>query len=131
MAPERMLRIALNLLAIHSFFVGIALIVTPAEIFSYFGYQPVAEKFFAVQGGVFHLVMSFAYYLAAKNMDREQGLIILTIAAKLAATIFLTMYYILVSPIWMVLISAITDAMMGLVVWLLFKSFQNKQAEVS
>jgi hypothetical protein len=131
MSSERMLYIILYLLAIHSFCVGLALIITPAEMFAQFGYQPVTENFFPVQGGVFHLIMSFAYYLAAKNLDRERGLIILTITAKMAATVFLMLYYIFISPIWMVLLSGILDAMMGIIILILFRKFLNKAEKIS
>ena len=73
MRTDRILKILLFLMSIHSMCVGIALIVTPVEMFSFFGYTPVTEKFFPVQGGVFHIIMSFVYYWAGKNLGLEQG----------------------------------------------------------
>ena len=60
------LTIVLWLVAMHSFCVGVCLIVMPASLFSYFGFG-IGEKFFATQGGVFHIVMSICYFIVAFN----------------------------------------------------------------
>ena len=125
MSPEKLLRLLLYMLSIHSICVGLALIATPGDTFAYFGYQPVSERFFPVQGGVFHIVMGIAYYLAARSINKYHGLIILTIIVKLSATIFLISYYLFIQQIWMILISGIVDALMAIVVILVFQQFKK------
>jgi hypothetical protein len=127
MTPEKLLRLILYLLAIHSICVGLALISTPGDMFVYFGYQQVVERFFPIQGGVFHIVMGIAYFLATRSMHKDDGLIYLTIIAKLAATIFLISYYLFIQPIWMVLISGIVDALMAAVVYLVFQQYKKNK----
>ncbi len=121
------LPIILWLVAIHSFFVGIGLIFMPASVMPFFGFEAYAEKFFPVQGGVFHLVMGVAYALAAKDVERFGGLIILAIAAKFMAAIFLFTYYISIDKIWMVLLSAISDCLMGIGILLAFLSYSRNK----
>jgi CHASE2 domain-containing sensor protein len=125
MSSEKLLRLLLYLISIHSIFVGLALIFTPGELFTYFGYQPVSERFFQIQGGVFHIVMSIAYYLAAKSINKDHNLIFLTIIVKISATIFLISYFIFIQQIWMVLISGIVDALMAIVVVIVFHQFKK------
>ena len=127
MSPEKLLRLLLYLLSIHSIFVGLALISTPGDMFAYFGYQPVSERFFPIQGGVFHIVMGVAYYLAAKSINKDHNLILLTIIAKLSATIFLISYFLFIQQIWMVLVSGIVDALMATVVIIVFHQFKKNK----
>jgi hypothetical protein len=120
---KRMLELFLWLVALHSFLVGIALIVTPATVFVYFGYSTITEKFFPVQGGVFHIVLAIAYSMAARDVVHQQRMIMLAISAKIIATVFLFSYYFLIAPIWVVLLSGVIDGMMGSVLWYLFSRF--------
>ena len=57
----KLLRIFLALVALHSFCVGLGLIIMPFEYFTFFGYEGYQGLFFKVQGGVFHIVMCGAY----------------------------------------------------------------------
>ena len=125
MSPEKLLRLLLYLLSVHSICVGMALISTPGDMFTYFGYQPVSERFFPIQGGVFHIVMGVAYYLAAKSINKDHNLILLTIIAKLSATIFLISYFLFIQQIWLVLVSGIVDALMAMVVIFVFQQFKK------
>ena len=125
MSPEKLLRLLLYLLSIHSICVGMALISTPGDMFTYFGYQPVSERFFPIQGGVFHIVMGVAYYLAAKSINKDHNLILLTIIAKLSATIFLISYFLFIQQIWLVLVSGIVDALIAMVVIFVFQQFKK------
>jgi hypothetical protein len=111
------------LVALHSFLVGIGLVLLPPTAMPFFGLQPFVEKFFPVQGGVFHLVMCLVYLLGAVNPERFDNLIILAIIAKFMAAAFLTLYYVLGSQVWMVLLSAVGDGLMGMVILLAYRSF--------
>jgi hypothetical protein len=118
--PSRILRIFLILVAIHSIVVGLCLIASPVSMIEWLGF-PMKEKFFAVQGGVFHLVVSVAYLMAARDIIGGKNLVIFSILAKLIATIFLFTYYIAINPILLVLLSGIGDMIMGIIIYLLYK----------
>ncbi|MEW6413540.1 MAG: hypothetical protein AB1483_13875 [Candidatus Zixiibacteriota bacterium] len=120
--------LVLWLVGIHSIVVGFGLIFLPPSYVPFFGFAPFAEKFFPVQGGVFHLVMAVAYIMAAVRPERYPGLIILSFVAKLMAAAFLLTYYILIDRIWMVLFSGVGDALMGLVIYLLYRAFNRETA---
>jgi hypothetical protein len=121
--PRRRLIVLMWLVALHSFLVGIGLIVLKPTAMPFFGLQPFVEKFFPVQGGVFHLIMCLIYLLGAVNPERFDNLIILAIIAKFMAAAFLILYYILGSQVWMVVLSAVADGLMGLVILLAYRSF--------
>ena len=120
---EKLMRIFLWLIAMHSFIVGILLVCIPVSLLPIFGFENYIGKFFTAQGGVFHIVMAFAYALAATDLNRHQGLIILTIFAKCMATIFLLIYYIVFEQIWMVLLSAVGDGTIAVVVWISYVTY--------
>ena len=89
---RKILQWFLWLIAIHSIGFGIALVVLPIPVIEFFGFQ-LEEKFFAVQGGIFHIVVSLAYIMAAIDLDNSRKLIILACVAKFMATLFLLSYY--------------------------------------
>ena len=115
------------LIALHSIGFGIALVVLPIPVIEYFGFQ-LAEKFFAVQGGVFHIVVSLVYIMAALDLDNSKKLIILSCTAKFMATLFLLSYYFFVSHIFMVIFSGIADFLMGLAILLTYLLYQKTKA---
>ena len=118
------LQIILIILCIHSSMVGAALIILPAEVMPFFGLTVPVEKFFPAQGGVFHIVMAFSYFIACMWFGRNPGLILFIILAKFIATVFLFSFYFLVEMAWIILVSGITDCLMGLaVLWGYFKFY--------
>lgn len=120
-----LLRIILWLIAFHSFFAGVLLIImTPAQL-SFFGFD-INEKFFSTQGGVFHMVLSVAYIMGAENIGKSDQIITFAIVAKFIATLFLLSYFFFKNPIWMVLISGIADFLMGLVLLITFLNYKKK-----
>lgn len=117
------LKIFLYLVAIHSFCVGIGLIVAPAEMFEYLGYNKCTERFFPTQGGIFHIIMAVGYYMGALRYSKSYDLIVFSIIVKFSATVFLIVYYLAVKSTWLILLSAVTDGLMGIIIyWLLSKS---------
>ena len=105
------------LVALHSLMVGLALMFMPTEFFSlYFDYQPISERFFSVQAGVFHIVLSIGYALTAIDWKRYEGIVILSITAKFIATLFLFYYSTLITWIPIVFVSGAGDLLMGLAV---------------
>ena len=116
------LSILLYLIALHSFIVGVVLLVIPFETLEYFGYQNYQGTFFKIQGGVFHLVMSLVYFLAARDLNKNRILVYLTIIFKFIATAFLFSYYLFIDRIWMIATSGGGDLIMGvLVLWLFLR----------
>ena len=111
---KKLLRIFLYLIALHSFCVGLGLIIIPFEYFSFFGFEGYQGNFFRIQGGVFHIVMCGAYLPAAINPVRNNLLMRFSIFAKFAATVFLLSYCLFVESVWMVLASGGMDFIMGL-----------------
>jgi len=120
---QKHLVLILWLVAIHSFAVGCGLMFSPPSLLQFFGFGHYGEKFFPVQGGVFHIVMSVAYVLAAVGLQRYNGLLQLSILAKIMATIFLLSYYFFINPIWTVLASGIGDGLMGIVLFWAYRRF--------
>ena len=121
---ERLLKWILWLIALHSFGFGVSLIVLPISVIEFFGFQ-LAEKFFAVQGGVFHIVVSLAYIMAAQDLEHSKKLIILACTAKFMATLFLLSYFFFVNHIFMVIFSGIADFFMGLAILLTYLLYQK------
>jgi hypothetical protein len=117
----RWLSIALSLVALHSTVVGLVLIVAPPSVMEAFGYAWITEPFLKVQGGVFHLVMAVAYALAALDPAARRTLVAFAVAAKMIATVFLLVYYAVVSPLPVILGSGLGDLLMGVILLVLLR----------
>ncbi len=79
------------------------------------------EKFFAVQGGVFHVVVSIAYLMAARDIQSGKNLVVFAILAKFIAAVFLLTYYLAWNPIPLVLVSGLGDLAMGALIAFLYR----------
>lgn len=116
----KLLKIYLILVAIHSFCVGLGLILIPLEFFDLFGFFEYSGNFFKIQAGVFHIVMCGAYVSAASDPVGNSVMIRFSIFAKMIATVFLISYAVIIDMAWIVLASGIFDFVMGLVlIWFL------------
>ena len=124
MSYKKLLVIALWLVTLHSFFVGIAMILLPTDWISYFDITPSEHRFFITQGGVFHIVMAIAYGMAAYNVNGSSALIIFSITAKFIATLFLLSYFIFFNQFGIIFLSAIGHFCMGLLILLLFRKYK-------
>ena len=124
MSYKKLLVIALWLVTLHSFFVGIAMILLTTDWISYFDITPSEHRFFITQGGVFHIVMAIAYGMAAYNVNGSSALIIFSITAKFIATLFLLSYFIFFNQFGIIFLSAIGDFCMGLLILLLFRKYK-------
>jgi len=121
---EFLLRLVLWLIAIHSICYGIGLIIFPSSVFAFFGFT-LPQKFFADQGGVFHLIISAVYILAALDLPNASRMIFLTCFTKFSATIFLFAWYFFGLQSWIILVSGIGDFSMGLAVLLLYTGYKR------
>ncbi len=117
---QRKLPLLFWLLAVHSLGVGIGLIAAPEAWFTFFGFAQGGEPFFRIQAGVFHVVMVYIYISAA--LRGEMSVILLAVAAKLTASVFLFVYYFSIDPIITVLLSGVLDGVMAAAVVLLASS---------
>lgn len=116
----KLLKIFLILVTIHSFCVGLGLILIPLDYFDLFGFNEYSGNFFKIQAGVFHIVMSGAYVSAVNDPIGNRIMIRFAILAKMIATVFLISYAVFIDMVWMVLASGIFDFVMGLVlIWFL------------
>jgi len=114
------------LIAIHSICFGLALIIFPSAWIEYFGFQ-LSEKFFADQGGVFHLIISLAYIMAALAPESSKRFIILSCVTKFTAAVFLFSYFLFDRPIIMVFLSGIGDLLMGLAILFTYLYFKKSK----
>ena len=129
--PRTRLSIVMWITAIHSFVVGLGLIVQHPEIMKYFGFDHCMECFFPAQGGVFHIVMAFGYALAAVDSDKFYCLAFFSIVVKLCATIFLFTYYFAVESIWMILASGLQDGILFILILFSFLSYNKWKNEIN
>jgi hypothetical protein len=119
---DKILSVFLWLVAIHSFLVGIGLIILPSSAFEFLGFDPTFDRFFSTQGGVFHIAMSVGYAMAGYDKIKNERLIVFTIIVKFIATIFLITYFVFISSHWMIILSGISDLLMGVIVMYLYKA---------
>lgn len=118
-AAHPLLRPLVFLVAVHSWVVGLCLLLVPGWSLAIGGFTDVASTFFVRQGGVFHLVVATGYVLE----HRRHGTVTLLVVAKAAATLFLAAAWTLgEARAWSVLLSAIGDGLMGLAAWYLVRA---------
>jgi hypothetical protein len=126
MSIKKLLTIILGLMALHSFGVGLGMIILPTDWIAYFGIVPSSHRFFITQGGVFHIVMAFAYGIAASNIKSNSLLIRYSILVKFCATIFLFSYFLFVNPFLLVFFSGIVDFGMGIALLFTYNKYNSK-----
>jgi len=117
---DKILSVFLWLVAVHSFLVGIGLIVLPSSAFEFLGFNPTFERFFSTQGGVFHIAMSVGYAMAGYDKIKYKQLIVFSIIVKIIATVFLISYFLIISSQWLILMSGISDFLMGIIILYLY-----------
>lgn len=115
------------LVSFHSFLVGIGLIVLPTSEFESLGYQSTFDRFFSTQGGVFHIVMAVGYAMAGYDKKRFECLILFSIIVKFTATIFLLIYFFTMSSQFLIILSGISDFLMGLIILFLYNRLKQEQ----
>lgn len=114
------LSIILCLVGIHSFAIGVVLLIIPSSILNTLGFIDYKENFFQAQGGAFHLAMSVCYFMASIDVSKSVKLIQFTIAVKFIAFVFLILYFVFFWSSWLLVISAFTDGMMGVIIIILY-----------
>lgn len=123
--PDKLLTVFLWLVSLHSFFVDTGLILLPTSAFEFLGFLPTYDRFFSTQGGVFHFAMSVAYGMAAYNLIKNKQLVVFSVIVKFIAAVFLIIYFVFISRQWLIIASAISDMLMGIVILLLYKKLET------
>ncbi|HSL90171.1 MAG TPA: hypothetical protein VK870_12775 [Ignavibacteriaceae bacterium] len=118
---DKLLSVFLWLVAIHSFLVGIGLIVLPSSYFELLGFTKTFDRFFPTQGGVFHIAMSVGYAIAAYDKIKFRQIILFSIIVKFIATVFLITYFLFITSQWLVILSGISDLLMGVSILYLYR----------
>lgn len=124
-SPRQRLSLLLWLVAVHSFFVGLGLMLLPDALLSFFGFTPGGERFFRAQAGVFHFVMVVVYGMAAVRCVSSPDSVYLAVAAKLIAMVFLICYFLVAAPLWMVLLSGVVDGAFGVLIAWAFTAYRK------
>ncbi|MBE0647778.1 MAG: hypothetical protein IH596_08340 [Bacteroidales bacterium] len=120
---------SLWLIALHSIGFGLALIIFPCSVLEFFGFT-ISQKFFAAQGGVFHLIISFVYIRAAMDPEHSKDLVILACITKFSATVFLFAYYIFGTPLIVIFFSGFMDFIMGLAILIFYLLFRKSSGVI-
>ncbi len=99
------------LIALHSFAVGVMLLLFPDWSVHFGGWpEAVYPQFFIRQGGAFHVVLAAVYLLDYRWNHSLRFMV----AAKVMATVFLTACALYYRGPWVIPASAAGDAAMGL-----------------
>lgn len=125
--PAKRLSLLLWLIAVHSFGVGLGLMIHPQSLLTMVGFNALSEPFFPTQGGIFHIIMAVGYAIGARDVAKNQLIINFAIFVKTVATIFLFGYFFVIQPIWVVLLSGLGDGAMAIVLYLANRTFVNSQ----
>ena len=129
--PNKILSTILCLVALHSFSIGLILITQPAFLMKLAGFGQTCERFFAAQGGVFHILIGVAYLMEAVNSEKYHYLIVFSIIVKAVATLFLMVYCFAVDFKWIILLSGIVDFVMGLSIFIALQNYLHYQECIS
>ena len=113
-AIERALVVAV---ALHSFAVGFFLLFFTRWGIRLGGWGEASPLFFAKQAGIFHFVVASGYLI---EYFRDRGVRLLLLA-KATATVFLVAMMFIDGGPWVLPVSALGDALMGLVVWVVHR----------
>lgn len=121
--PAKLLSMVLVLTALHSFIMGLMLIIQPSSFMKMVGFNPICQHFFPAQGGVFHVLMGIAYFMGAVNRVKYHPMIVFAIIVKTGATLFLMIYCFAVEFKWIILLSGIGDLIMALAILMALKNY--------
>lgn len=120
----RLLPAYVVLVALHSYAVGAFLLFATEWGARFGGFGEVSPPFFARQAGIFHFVLATAYLV---EWFRYGGVVIL-LAGKATAVVFLVAMWALGTEAWSVPFSALGDGLMGLVALVLARRAATPRA---
>jgi hypothetical protein len=115
------------LIALHTYGIGVALLVLPEWALRFGGWQTIPPLFFPRQAGVFHLVLGTGYlfeYLRLRSVS-------LLLTAKACGAVFLVAATLLASVPWFVAFAGVVDGLMGLAVLALHRQTNRTRESAS
>jgi hypothetical protein len=115
------LKVAVVLISIHSFLLGVAMLLFPRSFPGLFGFVSNGGPFWQSQSGVFLIVLAIAYFLAYKELDKSRLLVIYLVTSKTFAVAFLLTQFIFFHAPYAIILAAIGDGFMGALVYVLHK----------
>lgn len=98
------------LIALHTYGIGVALLVVPGWALTFGGWQTIPPLFFPRQAGVFHLVLGSGYLFEYVRLRS----VWLLLTAKACAFVFLIGATLLATVPWFVTFAGVVDGLMGL-----------------
>jgi hypothetical protein len=111
------------MVALHSICVGAGLVFLTRWGVALGGWRDVQPLFFARQAGIFHFVVAAGYLI---EYFRYRG-VLLMLAAKATAVVFLLDATARYGGPWVVPVSAIGDAAMGAAVWWAYQAARRAE----
>ncbi|MEA2082664.1 MAG: hypothetical protein U9O82_00165 [Thermodesulfobacteriota bacterium] len=111
--PRLRLQFFLWCAAVQALVVGFVLLSQPAFVMKLLGGSSSLGYFFWAQGGVFHIILSFLFHIAARDVDGQSSMVIFSIIVKVVATIFLLVYFFFVDSILLALLAGIGEGVLG------------------
>ena len=95
-----------------------------SSVFKSIGF-PYHGDFFAVQGGVFYIILSVAYFMTGSNLKTQNLLVWFCIASKFMLAVFFIMYFLIYEQIWMILIFGGVDLILGMLLIQFYSRFKR------
>ena len=114
------------LISVHSLAVGVFLVFFPDWSAAFGGWGEVEHRFFARQGGVFHLVVAGGYL---HEYLRYRGIALLLLAKSMAVAFLVVMTVINVDGAWATPVSALSDGAMLLAVVIVHRWVRKESPE--
>ncbi|MCK5544947.1 MAG: hypothetical protein KAI35_07000 [Desulfobulbaceae bacterium] len=123
--PRSRLQFFLWCAAVQSLVVGFVLLSQPYFLAKFLGVASSVGYFFWAQGGVFHIILSFLYHIAARDLDEQGSMVIFSIIVKVVATIFLLVYFFFVDSILLALFAGIGEGLLGAMILFSYLSYRK------
>jgi hypothetical protein len=98
------------LIALHTYGIGVGLLVVPEWALRFGGWQTIPPLFFPRQAGVFHLVLGSGYLFEYGRLRS----VWLLLTAKACAFVFLVGATVVAAVPWFVTFAGVVDGLMGL-----------------
>ncbi|MCL5037312.1 MAG: hypothetical protein M1269_09385 [Chloroflexi bacterium] len=123
---EKLLRLLVILIAIHSFCIGFMLLFIPRQLLTAFGIPCPEMLFFPNQSGIFHVVLAMGYLLALPGKTVNLRCLAFLIIAKTIAVTFLVISGIFVAKDIIIILIGIFDGLMGLAAYIMMRITYHK-----
>lgn len=124
---KKITTIFMYLVMLHSLLIGLLLIFLPVNLIELFGFPYHPDNFFRAQGGIFHIVMCYAYLFAGIDPIRYIHFLRFSYIAKFIGVVFLILYFLSAQKYLIVFLSGIGDFFMGIIIFLLYRQLKKNR----